>query len=193
MKSLKAIKNSYSILTICLILVGAVLLIWPHMALGAICKMCGIFLIIFGLVKLTGYFSKDIFQLAFQYDLGLGIASIIFGLIMVIRSWATIQLFSICIGIFLLIDAALKMQTAFESQKFGFRNWWVTLLIAIIVCILGILLFVMPFQTSGVITRLIGINLILDGALNLFVVQSTVRTIKWEEDEMIIDEDDFLN
>ena len=42
MKSLKAIKNSYSILTICLILVGAVLLIWPHMALGAICKMCGI-------------------------------------------------------------------------------------------------------------------------------------------------------
>ena len=39
MKSLKAIKNSYSILTICLILVGAVLLIWPHMALGAICKM----------------------------------------------------------------------------------------------------------------------------------------------------------
>ena len=193
MKSLKAIKNSYSILTICLILVGAVLLIWPHMALGAICKMCGIFLIIFGLVKLTGYFSKDIFQLAFQYDLGLGIASIIFGLIMVIRSWATIQLFSICIGIFLLIDAALKMQTAFESKKFGFRNWWVTLLIAIIVCILGISLFAMPFQTSGVITRLIGINLILDGALNLFVVQSTVRTIKREEDEMIIDEDDFLN
>ena len=43
------------------------------------------------------------------------------------------------------------------------------------------------------ITRLIGINLILDGALNLFVVQSTVRTIKREEDEMIIDEDDFLN
>ena len=193
MKSLKAIKNSYSILTICLILVGAVLLIWPHMALGAICKMCGIFLIIFGLVKLTGYFSKDIFQLAFQYDLGLGIASIIFGLIMVIRSWATIQLFSICIGIFLLIDAALKMQTAFESKKFGFRNWWVTLLIAIIVCMFGILLFAMPFQTSGVITRLIGINLILDGALNLFVVQSTVRTIKREEDEMIIDEDDFLN
>ena len=193
MKSLKAIKNSYSILTICLILVGAVLLIWPHMALGAICKMCGIFLIIFGLVKLTGYFSKDIFQLAFQYDLGLGIASIIFGLIMVIRSWATIQLFSICIGIFLLIDAALKMQTAFESKKFGFRNWWVPLLIAIFVCILGILLFAMPFQTSGVITRLIGINLILDGALNLFVVQSTVRTIKREEDEMIIDEDDFLN
>ena len=193
MKSLKAIKNSYSILTICLILVGAVLLIWPHMALGAICKMCGIFLIIFGLVKLTGYFSKDIFQLAFQYDLGLGIASIIFGLIMVIRSWATIQLFSICIGIFLLIDAALKMQTAFESKKFGFRNWWVTLLIAIIACILGILLFAMPFQTSGVITRLIGINLILDGALNLFVVQSTVRTIKREADEMIIDEDDFLN
>ena len=143
MKSLKAIKNSYSILTICLILVGAVLLIWPHMALGAICKMCGIFLIIFGLVKLTGYFSKDIFQLAFQYDLGLGIASIIFGLIMVIRSWATIQLFSICIGIFLLIDAALKMQTAFESKKFGFRYWWVTLLIAINVCILGILLFAM--------------------------------------------------
>ena len=193
MQGLKAIKRLYAIATVCFIAIGFVLLVKPEIGLDMICKIIGVFLIAHGILRLAGYFSKDIFQLAFQYDLGLGIASIIFGLVMVIRSWATIQLFSICIGIFLLIDAALKMQTAFESKKFGFRNWWVTLLIAIIVCILGILLFAMPFQTSGVITRLIGINLILDGALNLFVVQSTVRTIKREEDEMIIDEDDFLN
>ena len=85
MKSLKAIKNSYSILTICLILVGAVLLIWPHMALGAICKMCGIFLIIFGLVKLTGYFSRDLYRLAFQYDLAFGILLIALGIVTLAR------------------------------------------------------------------------------------------------------------
>ena len=48
----------------------------------------------------------------------------------------------------------------------------------------GILLLVTPFETAGMIVRLIGLNLSLDGILNLFVVRNTVETIrrntKWE-------------
>ena len=52
------------------------------------------------------------------------------------------------------------------------------------VAIVGILLLVAPFETMSIIVRLIGLNLCLDGILNLFVVRNTVETIRrnteWE-------------
>ena len=110
--------------------------------------MYGVFLIVYGVTKLSGYFAKDLFQLAFQFDLALGIVSIVLGIIIIEKSEYIIEILSTAIGIFMLVDAALKIQTA------------------------------------GMIVRLIGLNLSLDGILNLFVVRNTVETIrrntKWE-------------
>ena len=55
MRSLKTIKNTYLILTICSIVVGAVLLIWPQIGVNILCRVYGIFLIVYGLAKLYGY------------------------------------------------------------------------------------------------------------------------------------------
>lgn len=110
--------------------------------------MYGVFLIVYGVTKLSGYFAKDLFQLAFQFDLALGIVSIVLGIIIIEKSEYIIEILSTAIGIFMLVDAALKIQTV------------------------------------GMIVRLIGLNLSLDGILNLFVVRNTVETIrrntKWE-------------
>ena len=70
MKNLKMIKNIYLLLIVCSILVGAVLLIWPQMGVSVMCKVYGVFLLIYGLGKLSGYFTGDLFQLAFQYRTG---------------------------------------------------------------------------------------------------------------------------
>ena len=45
MNGIKNFKNMYSILTICLILVGAVLLIAPGIALDVVCIIFGIYMI----------------------------------------------------------------------------------------------------------------------------------------------------
>ena len=59
MNVIKIFKNMYSILTLCLILVGAVLLIAPGIALDVVCIIFGIYMIIYGAVKIMGYFAKD--------------------------------------------------------------------------------------------------------------------------------------
>ena len=71
MQGLKTVKQLYTITTICFIVIGFVLLIWPQIGLDVICKIVGIFLITHGVLRLAGYFSRDLFQLAFQFDLGL--------------------------------------------------------------------------------------------------------------------------
>ena len=148
MHTLVRVKNAYTVMTICLIALGAVLLFAPQLGLRTLCVVYGVFLIVYGVTKLSGYFAKDLFQLAFQFDLALGIVSIVLGIIIIEKSEYIIEILSTAIGIFMLVDAALKIQTA------------------------------------GMIVRLIGLNLSLDGILNLFVVRNTVETIrrntKWE-------------
>lgn len=148
MHTLVRVKNAYTVMTICLIALGAALLFAPQLGLRTLCVVYGVFLIVYGVTKLSGYFTKDLFQLAFQFDLALGIVSIVLGIIIIEKSEYIIEILSTAIGIFMLVDAALKIQTA------------------------------------GMIVRLIGLNLSLDGILNLFVVRNTVETIrrntKWE-------------
>ena len=75
MQGLKTVKQLYTIITICFITIGFVLLIWPQIGLNLICKIVGVFLITHGVLRLAGYFSRDLFQLAFQFDFALGIIS----------------------------------------------------------------------------------------------------------------------
>ena len=110
-------------------------------------------------VKIVGYFTKDIFQLAFQFDFALGIISAILGAVLIFRTSYMVEILSVCVGIFILIDGALKLQTAVDAKKFGIENWWLILVIALLVSI-------------------VGINLVLDGVLNICVVLSTVKTIR---------------
>ena len=164
MNDIKGIKNMYSVLTACLIIVGLVLLAIPGIALNAVCIIFGIYLIIYGVVKIIGYFAKDVYQLAFQFDLALGIVAAIVGIVFICKTSSIVQILSTCIGIVMLIDATLKIQTSLDSKRFGISSWWL------------IMLILMPGETTKVMIRLIGLNLCLDGVLNLIIVVNTVKT-----------------
>ena len=83
MHTLVRVKNAYTVMTICLIALGAALLFAPQLGLRTLCVVYGVFLIVYGVTKLSGYFAKDLFQLAFQFDLALGIVSIVLGIIII--------------------------------------------------------------------------------------------------------------
>lgn len=176
MNDIKGIKNMYSVLTACLIIVGLVLLAIPGIALNAVCIIFGIYLIIYGVVKVIGYFAKDVYQLAFQFDLALGIVAAIVGIVFICKTSSIVQILSTCIGIVMLIDATLKIQTSLDSKRFGISSWWLMLVMAIMVAAVGIMLILMPGETTKVMIRLIGLNLCLDGVLNLIIVVNTVKT-----------------
>lgn len=178
MENLKPLKNAYSILSLCLIGFGALLLVNPRIDEPVMYRLCGAILILFGIVKIKGYFSKDIFQLAFQFDLAMGCISILIGLILIFKTDIRLSLVSISIGIFMIIDAFLKVQTALDAKKFGIEKWYMVLLIAMIVAVSGILLMLMLFESEAGIIRLLGVNLLIDGVLNLCTVQSTVKTFR---------------
>lgn len=134
--------------------------------------------------KAVRIFCKGFISACVQFDLALGIVSIVLGIIIIKKTEYIIEILSTAIGIFMLVDGAFKIQTAVEAKRFGIENWWLILVMSFAVTFVGILLFATPFETASMIVRLIGLNLSLDGILNLFVVRNTVETIrrntKWE-------------
>ena len=78
----------------------------------------------------------------------------------------------------MLVDATFKIQTSIDSKRFGISHWWLMLILAVIVAAIGILLILMPGETTRLMVRLIGLNLCMDGILNLVIVIDTVKTDK---------------
>ena len=72
LKQLKLAKNGYIIMSVLFMVLGACLIIWPDCSMAVFCTAVGIMLIVYGLIKILGYFSRDIYCLAFQFDLAFG-------------------------------------------------------------------------------------------------------------------------
>ena len=147
-------------------------------------------MILFGCIKLVGYFSKDLFRLAFEYDLQFGILVIVIGLVVLLKPADVINLLFMAMGIALLADSLFKIQIALDSRKFGIEKWWGILALAILAGIIALILVFKPSESARVLTTLLGATLIAEGVLNMFVAITTVKIIKHQYPDSI--EDDYF-
>lgn len=174
-KRVKCLSILFSILPIAL---GVFLICWPAATLLTVCYLLGIFMILFGLVKLIGYFSRKSYREAFRFDLFLGILSLVLGILLCCHPGDVVALLQFLIGIFILVDSVLKFQTALEARRFGLARWWSIFLVALLSAVGGLLLLLNPFGSAKALVVLLGITLVVDGAQNLIVVLYTARHIR---------------
>lgn len=176
-KSIKTAKTGYIFISVLFCVTGGFMIAFPDFFVPLIGKILGVFFIFFGLVKLIGYFSKDLFRLTFQYDLALGILTIILGAFMFAEADYIVVFICIVQGIYIMADSLLKIQIALDSRSFGIRIWWLIFFIAVLTCIFGFLLILRPFHAAGILIMLSGISLLAEGILNLVTVITTVKVI----------------
>ena len=183
---MKAAKIGYIVLSVLYCVLGILLFALPDLSLTAIGIILGIGMIVFGIVKIIGYFSKDLFRLAFQYDLAFGGLLIALGIIVLVNPEHLLSFFCIVIGIAVLCDGLFKIQIAIDSKPFGIRTWWLILLFAVITVAAGVLLIIRPAQAARMLTVFLGISVFVDGILNLIVAVFTVKII----DHQLSDDND---
>ena len=176
-KPMKAAKISYIIISALLCVFGVVMMAVPELSVTVVGTILSIAMIVFGIVKLAAYFSKDLFRLAFQYDLAFGGLLIALGIIVLVNPEHLLSFFCIVMGIAVLCDGLFKIQIAIDSKPFGIKTWWVILAFAIITVAAGILLIIRPAEAAHVLTIFLGISMLADGILNLIVALFTVKII----------------
>lgn len=190
MQRLRSIKTGFIAVSAALIALGLWLFVCPGVSSATICVVLGAVSVLYGIIKLLGYFSNDLYCLAFQFDLAVGILSIILGLLLILRPDAVLSFLPTVVGVFILVDSILRFQTSIDAKHFGMDKWWGILLISCVGAVLGTLLLFRPFESAMAMIRLIGLTLMIDGVENLVTCAYTVKVPRRSAaDPTVIDAD----
>lgn len=131
--------------------------------------------ILTGGAKILGYFSNDLYRLAFQFDFAAGLFLLIIGIIFCFIGLRDPQSIEKMFGIYVFVDGLLKLQVAFDAKKFGIRKWFILLLTAVLVVGVGIVALVAPYAEQLSQFILLVISMIIDGLVNIWITAYTVR------------------
>lgn len=190
---MRVAKTGYIAVSILLAVLGIVLIAWPTFSVNALGVICGILLILFGGVKLVGYFSKDLYRLAFQYDMPFGILLIIQGIIMLIHPGNLASFICVVFGLSVLISSLFNIQTALDAKKFGINQWWLIFALSVIAAVWGLILVFRPSEAADVMAVLLGITLLFESAVNICTVVTSVKIVKNQHPDVYVEEDYYFD
>lgn len=171
-------KICYIASSVALAVLGALYILLSSDSIDALSRGLGKVMLVFGAVRLIGYFSKDLYRLAFQYDLQFGILFIVLGAVMLVHPRRLISLTIIALGIIVLADALFKFKIALDSKKFGISSWWLIIVAAALAAVIGVFAVFSPWDSIKALVVVFGFALIAEGLLNLTVAILTIKIIK---------------
>lgn len=175
MKKLQIARYGYIFMSITFYIAGIVYMMTSNISPLTLCIISGIIFIVYGVIKIIGYLSNDLYNLAFQYDLGCGMFLIVLGIIALVRNEQIINYLSIRLGVLILLDSFLKIQTSHDAKEFGLEIWDRILGISILAGVFGILAILRPFESEKISHIITGCALLCEGLMNQCVVHYTVR------------------
>lgn len=178
MKKVRMARDGYILISVIFYVAGIVCMMIPSLSPLTLCICGGLILVGYGIVKIIGYLSDDMYDLAFQYDLACGLFLMVLGVIILGCNLRIRPYLSPGLGLLILLDAVLKVQTAKDAKVFGLETWKWILIFSIIAAFFGVLIIIKPFQ-GGQMSRIIaGCGLFAEGIMNHLTVKETVKVTK---------------
>ena len=184
-RMIRAAKTAYLILSALYCATGVAMLARSDFSVEMIGWMTGAMLAAYGIVKLIGYFSRDLYRLAFQHDVALGILAIALGLALIFRRDLAVNALCLVLGVEMITDGLFKVQTALDARRFGLPTWWLMLSLAVIAVAAGVWLIVCPFESGRALVRLAGASLLAQGALGLCVALCAIKIVPNQQPDAV--------
>lgn len=187
-RPMQVAKTGCIVMSVLFCALGALLLFMPELSASLIGILIAAMLIVFGLIKLTGYFSRDLYRLAFQYDLAIGILLVALGLMLLTKPGRAMDFMCLILGIAVASDGFFKIQMSLDAKRFGLSTWWLILILGVIAGIAGLAAAFHPVEGTKVLMMLLGASLLAEGLLTLSVTLCAVKIIRDQrKDEIEID------
>lgn len=168
-------RDGYVFISIIFYVTGLLHMLWLGAAPMAVCIVGGIILISYGIIKVIGYFSNDLYCLAFQYDMGCGLFLVVIGVIILGCNLRIQPYLMPGLGLLILLDSLMKVQTAREARAFGLKSWILLLFLSILAGAFGVFIVIMPFQKLRIVHVITGCGLLAEGAMNHLMVKEMVK------------------
>lgn len=167
MNEVKQFSKSYILVSALYVVLGIVLLVWPNTSLRIICYGLGFVMVVLGITYGIIYFTKENLSGFLQMDLVIGIICLAFGVFVLLNPTFLATVLPFAMGIILLLGAVVKIQSALNMRRLRFEKWYVVLICALVIIVMGIVLLCNPFAKEQHMVLYIGVCLIADGMTNL--------------------------
>lgn len=168
MKQIKFARTGYILISILFYLSGIICVVKPDIKGRTAAIAGGVILIAYGIIKIIGYLSKDLYCLAFQYDFACGLFLIVIGIVVLMIGQNFKGHLLSGLGILVLLDSLLCIQTSMDAKRFGLSSWPVILASSVLSGALGVILIVTNMQIIA------GLSLLAEGFMRHYIVLCTV-------------------
>lgn len=186
-KSIQQARNNLVVSSVILCITGLVFMIFSGTVVNIIGWVLGGIFCVIGIIYLIGYIRRQLMIL----ELVFSIISLVIGVLFLIHPGWVMSFLSIIVGIYILIEGALKVKIAIDARKQQVRGWWVLLVAALISIGISIVLICNPFGISKMFMFLLGLALLLNGIENIIHAVYTKKILQDMSTE-IIDMEDFM-
>ncbi len=181
---LKYLKNCMLAYSALFCLLGIVLIIWPITAFTVICYILGAVSIIYGVYRMIVFFTdKSVFDVL-PYSFLVGMANVLLGLFMILKTPSAITVFSAIVGIAILISAVVYMQISIDAFRSGLSSGILMIIGSTLMLLLGVLTLFHPFEASNVIGTFAGVSMLIDGITGFVIVWRSKKIAKLVKNEL---------
>lgn len=187
------LKNLSLITMIAGLITGIILIAKPEQSVQFICIIFGAVLILLGIGSVISYFTK----LKLTFLAVIGVILVIIGVMVCIRYERLVSAVIFLFGLFVTISGIVDFVSALDARKNNLKSWIFSIVMSVGVTILGIIVLVNPFDSAILLTRLLGLSLIIYAMLDLITLIQVrkifkLKTVKLDGvDEINIDREDI--
>lgn len=147
--------------SLAIIVLGVLFIAWPETMVKLVSYIVGAIFIVKGGFQIINYFMEKGQNDFFNNDLLVGVISILIGVTALVLGKDIANIFRIVVGIWLIYESLVRINTAVKLSSAGIPIWKYILLIALAVLVLGI------FVTFNDISTIIGWMMIAAGVIGI--------------------------
>ncbi len=162
-------------------IIGIILLVKPDESVEFISILCGATVIMLGVGAWISYFTK--FRSSFLAILGT--LAVVAGIILCVKYRSIISAVLFLFGIFVLVGGVVDLVSALEARKNDLKSWIISVVMAVITIVLGLLVIINPFNSVMALTRILGAGLIVYAVMDLITFIQIRKMVKFTLNDQV--------
>ena len=149
--------------SLAIMLFGILIVVWPGATIIVMANILGAIFIISGIYQIINYFVVKGQNDFFNNGLLSGVLALLIGIAAIVIGEDIANVFRIIIGIWMIYEALVRINTAIKLHSVGIKIWSYLLCIALVMLVLGIFV---TFNT-GALMQIIGWIMIATGVVGI--------------------------
>ncbi len=147
--------------SLAILILGILFVAWPEVMIQVVAYVVGIFFIVKGAFQIINYFIEKGQNDFFNNNLLMGVISALIGVAALVIGADIANIFRIIVGIFMIYEALVRMNTALKLHTAGINIWRYVLILALVILVLGV------FVTFNDVATVIGWMMIIAGIVGI--------------------------